>query len=440
MLILFILLNTTSGNSDEIFCDQSTTKVGQIVNNGSQLNENLMNIKLTNLFTEPIYTIFDVVKKLQKLDVSNSNVALFHYKNPFENASSLTILLAANTSVTYLNDNAFYGATQLLQICLENNKISTISSIAFQDLSLLEELHLSNNFLTTVEHRTFCPLTSLKSLWLNNNFIINLSFLNFAVNTNLTDLKVSYNLMITLSISELKVIENTKLTSKHKSLQSFYEYVRKCHKDSILQSDCNEENNFLDIDEKLHKFLQVSLLGLIAFFIMILVVIAMRFSCNHKHNVELIPKKHKVMKLTQINHDKDNEIEMCEVQANGNICKSNSTPTLYSDPTEMYPFENCVTKSANSSITKIRKQMEMNDMKSSNTPDTFIETLEKSCAFQFNGNSTLSRIATIDRKKKANENLRTETFEKEQIEKHEAYVEMIPKGKPEHIYEEIKNM
>lgn len=182
------------------------------------------------------YKIFDVVKKLNTLNISAIELQYLP-KEFFSGAKNLKTLFGSKNRLREIAESQFIYATQLTKVDFSFNKINYIAKDAFSGVKHLEVLNISHNNIDTLLLGSFEPLENLQVLDLSFNKISKIDKLAFVPLTNLEFLSLAYNrlsyieseALIHKNYLEIIHLNNNQLTDlnglKFSSFPSLYSFV-----------------------------------------------------------------------------------------------------------------------------------------------------------------------------------------------------------------------
>lgn len=146
---------------------------------------------------------FDLFNALHRFNITDMEIESLT-STMFQNAKSLTHLLASQNRITEIPSLLFISASKLTHVDFANNSIKHVDALAFVGANVIDWIDLSHNQLTELDQQ-FKILSNLKTLNISHNQISTLNS-HILCTPNLQTLDISYN-----NLSELdeNTFENT---------------------------------------------------------------------------------------------------------------------------------------------------------------------------------------------------------------------------------------
>ncbi|KAJ6636333.1 Protein artichoke [Pseudolycoriella hygida] len=205
LLIVMLTVKTnfircdTMGNStitsSIVSCTLQDVKDVQMIKSSCDNETTYLFIKNSHLQLFP--RIFDILNKLQSVDVSNAGIQHIE-STTFDRAIHLTNLDMGNSNMSKLPGHLFSHVNNLNALVIDNSSIVEMDKYAFHGLSNLKQLDLSYNNIVELNVDQFHPLSELETIRLSNNKIEIISGYLFQHNVNLKWAYFNYNKIIFL--------------------------------------------------------------------------------------------------------------------------------------------------------------------------------------------------------------------------------------------------
>lgn len=167
----------------------------------------IYNVKLENLNTKYLPTIFETFKEINELIIEDCGV-LEIGQSSFRGALKMRILIIHNNLYQNMTDYSFINAENLEELNLKSNQISEISTKAFWGLEKLKQLNIANNSIEILSQKIFEGIQNLKILIMDHNRIKILNFELFAKNIQLEELSIAHNEISLLNQTGLENLLN----------------------------------------------------------------------------------------------------------------------------------------------------------------------------------------------------------------------------------------
>ena len=140
--------------------------------------------------------LFDGLRTLQKLNISNSKHIQIIDADAFSNLTQLKELWLSESCIEFIDKNLFSNLINLKKLTLCRNQIESIEENCFSNLHNLEYLDMSHNQLRSLSVKSFVGLDNLKELFLRDNKLVSFDLEIFDIIGKIEEIYLCYNPII----------------------------------------------------------------------------------------------------------------------------------------------------------------------------------------------------------------------------------------------------